>query len=59
MSDLPFPNLKLTYIPPRAKYEQNDLFYHAYTFVDFFAIVDSLEFVAKFWLNFPSLNFPF
>jgi hypothetical protein len=35
MSGLPFPNLKLTNMPPRAKYEQNDLFYHAYTFVEF------------------------
>jgi hypothetical protein len=34
MSGLPFPNLKLTYKPPRAKYEQNDLFYLAYTFVE-------------------------
>jgi hypothetical protein len=49
MLGLPFPNLKLTYMPPRAKYEQNDLF----------ANVDSLEFVAKSWLNFPSLIFAF
>jgi hypothetical protein len=38
MSGLPFPNLKLPYIPPKAKYEQSDLFYHAYTFVEFLQI---------------------
>jgi hypothetical protein len=35
MPRLPFPNLKLTYTPPIAKYELKDLLYHAYTFVDF------------------------
>jgi hypothetical protein len=35
MTGLPFPNLKLTYMSPKDKYEQNDLFYHAYTFVEF------------------------
>jgi hypothetical protein len=35
MSGLPFPNLKLTYAPPRAKYEWKDLLSHAYTFVEF------------------------
>jgi hypothetical protein len=35
MSGVPFPNLKLTYTPPRAKYEWKDLPYHAYTFVEF------------------------
>jgi hypothetical protein len=35
LSSLPFPNLKLTYTPPRAKYEWKDLLYHAYTFVEF------------------------
>jgi hypothetical protein len=39
MSSLPFPNLKLTYMPPRAKYEQHDLFYHAYTFVEFLQLL--------------------
>jgi hypothetical protein len=34
MSGLPFPNLKPVYMPPKAKYEQNDLFYHAYTFIE-------------------------
>jgi hypothetical protein len=35
MSGLPFPNLKLTYTPPRAKYEWKYFLYHAYTFVEF------------------------
>jgi hypothetical protein len=35
MLGLPFPNLKLTYMPHKVKYEQNDLFYHAYTVVEF------------------------
>jgi hypothetical protein len=34
-----FPNLKLTYMPPRAKYEQNDLFYNANTFVEFLQVL--------------------
>jgi hypothetical protein len=34
MLGCPFPNLKLTYTPPRAKYEWKELLYHAYTFVD-------------------------
>jgi hypothetical protein len=59
MSDLPFPNLKLTYTPPRVKYEWKVLLYHAYTFVEFFANIDSLEFVAKSQLIIPSLNFVF
>jgi hypothetical protein len=36
MLGLPFPNLKLTYTPPRANYEWKDLLYRAYTFVEFF-----------------------
>jgi hypothetical protein len=35
MSGLPFPNLKITYKPPRAKYEWKDLLNHSYTFVEF------------------------
>jgi hypothetical protein len=35
MLGLPFPNLKLTYTSPRAKYEWKDLLYRAYTFVEF------------------------
>jgi hypothetical protein len=46
MLGLPFPNLKLTYMPPRAEYEQNDLFHHAYSFIEFLQML-SLEFVAK------------
>jgi hypothetical protein len=34
MSGLPFPNLNLTYTPPRAKYERKDLLYHAYTVIE-------------------------
>ncbi len=39
MSGLPFPNLKLTYTPPRAKYEWKNLLFHAYTFIEFLHIL--------------------
>jgi hypothetical protein len=39
MSGLPFTYLKLTYTPPKAKYEWKDLLYHAYTFIEFFQLL--------------------
>jgi hypothetical protein len=56
MSGLPFPNLKLTCMPPRAKYEWKNIL-PCLHFCWVFSNVNSLECVVKSWLIIPSLNF--